>query len=96
MHIGLERTKRLMTKDRYESQLSAWNKFKSLLKIYEVTAKSAEKSAIIYDYLSQKGQLIEDDDILIAGIMNSVEIKEIISRNVDHFSRIPNIEVLKY
>ena len=54
------------------------------------------KSSEIYDQLSSKGQLIEDNDILIAGIMLSNGINKIITRNKRHFDRIESLEIITY
>ena len=94
--IGLERTKRIKSSKIYQSQLAVWNKFRALLKILDLTENAAEKAAEIYDFLNQKGQIIDDNDILIAGIMRSTNITAIITRNVKHFENIPDISVLSY
>lgn len=94
--IGLERTKRMKSSKIYHTQLAVWNKFRALLKILDLTQTAAENAAEIYDFLVQKGQLIDDNDILIAGIMRSINIKTIITRNVKHFQIIPDIAVISY
>ena len=94
--IGLERTKRMKSAKIYQSQLAVWNKFRALLKILDLTQNAAEKAAEIYYLLVQKGQLIDDNDILIAGIMRSTNLRAIITRNVKHFQTIPDISVIPY
>ena len=94
--IGLERTKRLKSEQIYQVQLANWNKFKALMKILEFNSSCAENAAKIYDLLSQKGKLIEDNDIMIAGIMYSMNIEKIITRNQKHFDTIPDITVISY
>ncbi len=94
--IGLERTKRLKSSKIYHSQLAVWNKFRALLKILDLTQPAAEKAAEIYDFLVQKGQTIGDNDILIAGIMHSANLHTIITRNIKHFHKIPEITVIPY
>ena len=94
--IGLERTKRLKSNEIYQIQLEHWNKFKALMQILNLNSLSAELAAKIYDIIIQKGQPIEDNDILIVGIMQSMNIKTIITRNQKHFQLIPNITVISY
>jgi predicted nucleic acid-binding protein len=53
-------------------------------------------AAEIYDNLEAQGQRIDDNDILIAGIMLSNGIKKIITKNVNHFERIKDIKILQY
>jgi predicted nucleic acid-binding protein len=80
----------------YHSQLTVWNKFRALFKILDLTQTAAEKAAEIYDFLVQKGQPIDDNNILIAGIMRSTNMNIIITRNVKHFQTIPDITVIPY
>ncbi|MHA1647814.1 MAG: type II toxin-antitoxin system VapC family toxin [Promethearchaeota archaeon] len=94
--IGLERTKRMKSSKIYHSQLAVWNKFRSLLKNFDLTEHAAEEGARIYDFLVQKGKIIDDNDILIAGIMRAMDITYIITRNLKHFQNIPGITVLPY
>ncbi len=94
--IGLERTKRMKSSKVYHSQLTIWNKFRALLKILDLTENAAEKAAKIYDIMNQKGQIIDDNDILIAGIMTSMNITTIVTRNIKHYQYIPDISVLPY
>jgi predicted nucleic acid-binding protein len=94
--IGLERTKRLKSNEVYQTQLGHWNKFKALMKVLDLTPLSAELAGKIYDIIIQKGETIDDNDILIAGIMQSMNIKTIITRNQKHFQSIPNITVISY
>ena len=94
--IGLERTKRLKSSKVYHSQLAVWNKFRALFKILDLTQSAAEKAAEIYDYLVQAGQIVDDNDILIAGIMRSANLQTIITRNIKHFQKIPEITVIPY
>ena len=94
--IGLERTRRLRSQKIYQQQKIAWNKFTALMEILNLTPEAAAIAAETYDYLSQEGKMIEDDDILIVGIMKSNNIGKIITRNRKHFEKIPNISVMGY
>ena len=89
--IGLQRTKRIKSSKIYQSQLAVWAKFRALLKILDLTENAAEKAAEIYDFLNQEGQIVDDNDILIAGIMRSTNITSIITRHVKHFKNIPDM-----
>ncbi len=42
------------------------------------------------------GNLIDSNDILIAGIMLSNGIIKIITRNVNHFEKIESLEIINY
>ncbi len=57
---------------------------------------AAIESAKILGILIRKGQKIEFRDGLIAGIAISNGIKKILTKNIDHFNRIENIETISY
>ena len=66
------------------------------MEIFPLGYKEAEKAAEIYDLLESKGNLIDDNDILIAGIMLSNGINKIITKNVKHFEKIESLEIIEY
>jgi tRNA(fMet)-specific endonuclease VapC len=94
--IGLERTKRKISEKRYNELYKIWLKFISSMEVFPLGYKEAEKAAEIYDILESKGNLIDDNDILIAGIMLSNGITKIITKNVKHFEKIERIEIIDY
>jgi len=94
VNIGLERTKRKISENRYKSLYKLWMEFISGMEIFHLGFKEAEKAAEIYDILESKGQIIDDNDILIAGIMLSNGIKQIITGNISHFEKIDGIEII--
>jgi len=96
INIGLERTKRKLSIKRYNELYKIWTEFISSMEIFPLGYKEAEISAEIYDNLESQGQRIDDNDILIAGIMLSNGIKKIITKNVNHFERIKDIEIIQY
>jgi len=96
INIGLERTKRKISVERYKYLYRTWMEFISRMEIFPLGFKEAEKAAKIYDILESKGQIIDDNDILIAGIMLTNGIKKIITKNVRHFEKIEGIEIIKY
>jgi len=96
INIGLERTKRKISENRYKQLYKIWLEFISGMEIFALGFKEAKKAAEIYDILESKGLRIDDNDVLIAGIMISNGIKKIITKNVKHFKRIQNIEIVSY
>jgi len=94
--IGLERTKRKISEDRYKELYKIWMEFISSMEIFTLGFNEAEKAVKIYDALESKGQRIDDNDILIAGIMLSNGIKRIITKNIKHFEIIEGIEPILY
>ena len=96
INIGLEKTKRTISEERYKQLYKIWMEFISGMEIFPLGFKEAEKAAEIYDGLESKGKLIDDNDILIVGIMISNGINKIITKNVRHFERIEGIEIINY
>lgn len=76
--------------------LTEIQKMLSFLKIFPMTLEASDRSALIYAELKRKGNIIEDKDIIIAGIAISNGIYKICTRNHGHFSKIPGIDVIKY
>ena len=96
VNIGLERTKRKISEKRYHTLYKIWTEFVSGMEIFPLGYKEAEKAAEIYDNLESAGKIIDDNDILIAGIMLSNGIAKIITKNVKHFEKIEGIEIIPY
>lgn len=94
--IGMEMTKRKKSEERYQNLQRKWIKLTSNLRVLSLGIKEAKKSAEIYDNLKSKGILIDDNDILIAGIMLSNGVTKIITRNLRHFQRIESLEIISY
>ena len=96
INIGLEKTRRKISEKRYKELNKTWLEFISGMEIFSLGNKEAERAAKIYDLLESEGLRIDDNDILIAGTMLTNGIKKIITKNVKHFERIKDIEVLSY
>ncbi|MBN1802790.1 MAG: type II toxin-antitoxin system VapC family toxin [Candidatus Lokiarchaeota archaeon] len=96
MNIGFERTKRKISVKRYKQLYKPWMEFISRMEIFSLGSKEAEAAARIYDTLESVGQRIDDNDVLIAGIMISNGINKIITKNYEHFRRIEGLEVLTF
>ena len=94
--IGLERTRRKISEARYQMLYKKWNEFTNNLKVFSLNISESEEAAKIYDELNAKGDLIDDNDILIAGIMKKNGISKIITRNPVHFNKISNLEAIEY
>ena len=96
VNIGLERTKRKISEKRYLELFKKWMGFLSGVQLFSLGMKEAEQAAKIHDVLETKGSMVDDNDILIAGIMGANSITSMITRNVQHFEKIPGIEVISY
>ncbi len=96
VNIGLERTKRKISEKRYNELYKIWVEFISSMEIFPFGYKEAERAAEIYDKLESKGNMIDDNDILIAGTMLSNGIIKIITRNTKHFDKIEGLEIIPY
>ena len=96
MNIGFDRTKRKISEQRYKQLYKPWLDFISSMEIFSLGFKEAEKAAEIYDKLESQSQMIDDNDILIAGIMLTNGINRLITRNIKYFKRVEGIEIIKY
>lgn len=96
VEIGLERIKIKGSKKKYEDLFNIWEKFILNMQILNFTLDDAKKAAEIYIDLESKGQIINDNDILIAAIMLNNGIYKIITRNVKHFEKIEHIKIISY
>ncbi len=96
INIGLEKTRRKISEKRYKELYKSWLEFINGMKILSLGFEEAEKAAKIFDILESEGLRIDDNDILIAGIMLTNGIKKIITKNVRHFERIRELEIIKY
>ncbi|MDD5144424.1 type II toxin-antitoxin system VapC family toxin [Methanoregula sp.] len=75
----------------------AMNKTESLLSyvgIIDLTEPIAFESGKIFAGLSKAGKKIEFNDCLIAATARSMGTDEIVTRNCDHFNRIPGIRAV--
>ncbi len=84
---------------RDQARPSAVERAKRMLETFpllELTPESVDKSAQIMARLYDEGQPIEETDCLIAGAALSHKFTKIITRNKDHFERVPGVEVITY
>jgi len=75
-----------------QKQLDAFLKFSEYNSILPITKDSIEISADIYTDLRKKGALIDDIDILIAGIALSNTLI-LVTHNTSHFGKIDGLEI---
>ncbi len=75
-----------------QKQLNSFLEFASYSIILPLTKDSVEISAKIYSHLRKKGEIIEDIDILIAGIAIANNLV-LVTRNVSHFERIEELQI---
>jgi len=94
--IGLERSRRLKSEERYNELFNQWLQFLTSVQIFTLDVRAAEHSAKINDELEANGKKIDDNDILIMGIMKANDVDEIITRNPDHFNRVTGITAIPF
>jgi predicted nucleic acid-binding protein len=64
--------------------------------VLEMNVRASKSYGYYYQYLKKRGELIDDRDILIACITLSFGENRIVTRNIEHFKRIEEIEVIDY
>ena len=69
-------------------------KLLSLVHIIDLTTDIAVEGGKIYARLVERGEEIEMNDCLIAATSLSLNIHKIVTRDIDHFCRIANIEAV--
>lgn len=78
-----------------QKQLRIFEDFVEDNLVLPITEKSARISSEIYSILKSSGNLIDDIDLLIAGI--AIENDMILAtNNMAHFSRIPNLKTINW
>ena len=73
-------------------QLDLFLKFASQNSILPLTEKSATISADLYARLRKAGQMLDDIDILIAGVAIANNLA-LVTRNKNHFERIEELKI---
>ncbi len=77
-----------------EDALEKTFKLLSLVPVCDLTAEIASKGGRIYGMLAERGKEVELNDCLIAATFLSLDIRKVVTRDIDHFSRIDTIEVV--
>ena len=67
----------------------------SIIPVFPLKKKDAETAAQIYNALKQAGNLIGNQDILIAGICITYDLP-LMTRNTEHFSRISRLKLFTF
>lgn len=73
-------------------QLQVFEQFADENRIIPLTEKSSKISAELYASLREKGNPIDDIDLLIAGVAIENEMI-LVTNNEKHFGRIPNLKI---
>ncbi len=81
----------LLSKNAFK-QLYVFEDFVSENIILPLTEKSVKISAEIYSTLRKSGNMLDDIDLLIAGIAIENDVT-LITNNVKHFGRIPGLKI---
>lgn len=81
----------LQTKNAFR-QLEIFEEFAKDNIVIPLTENSCKISAELYSNLKQKGEIIDDIDLLIAGIAVENEMT-IVTNNEKHFQRIPGLKI---
>ena len=76
-----------------EGRMGQTQKVFSNLEIFPLDSRAALKAAEIAADLDRKGVTVDPFDVLVAGIAIVNGVRTIVTRNVAHFERIPEIDV---
>ena len=87
---------RKFDKNVIQRELNVFNNVLPFISMLSLDAASIDKAAEISGELMNQGSIIQDIDILIAGICLVNNCKTIITKDVKHFSRIKGLKVETY
>jgi len=76
-----------------EGRMEQAQKVLSNLEIFPLDSRAALKAAEIAADLDKKGMTVDPFDALVAGIAIVNGVRTIVTRNVTHFERIPELDV---
>ena len=97
LYLGLHSSKILeKDPDLFEKRQQRLEELINKFQVLSFRRGEAMEAAKILGRLYRMGNLIEFRDGLIAGIALSNGITKVLTRNIDHFNRIKEIEVLSY
>lgn len=88
-----EVTEGVLGSQRQIEDLRSWSNFLAGCDILEVTLPIAERWAHLRRYLRVRGQVVGDNDLLIAATALEFGMK-VVTRNARHFVRIPDLDVM--
>ncbi len=86
----------IYSRDNFEKEEKDAEEFFSSIEILPLDEGCGKSAAKILAGLDKKGQKIEVNDCLIAGIILKNGLNKIITRNKNHFGRIEGLEVIDY
>ncbi|MEA2053640.1 MAG: type II toxin-antitoxin system VapC family toxin [Candidatus Thermoplasmatota archaeon] len=81
---------------RKEEKIKEVDELSQIIFVLEMNIRAAKNYGYYCQYLKGRGKMIDDRDILIASIILSYGEDKIVTRNVEHFRRIEEIEVIEY
>ncbi|MEK6824321.1 MAG: type II toxin-antitoxin system VapC family toxin [Nanoarchaeota archaeon] len=79
-----------------ENEVIKATEFFNSINVLSFDKTCGEKAARIYAFLSNSGNLIEQNDVFISAIMIKNGCEKIITRNEKHFLKIDGIKVVRY
>lgn len=79
-----------------EEKIKEVDELSQIIFVLEMSIRAAKNYGYYYQYLKRRGKMIDDRDIIIASIILSYGENKIVTRNIEHFERIEEIEVLGY
>jgi len=78
-----------------QQQMATFQRFVALNRMLPLTSQSVDIAADLYATLRAQGNIIEDVDLLIAGIALEHEY-ELVTNNITHFDRIPELTITNW
>jgi tRNA(fMet)-specific endonuclease VapC len=86
----------LLSKTKNTEMFLQFIDFASTFTILPMTNLFAFDAAAYYTRLKSTGRTFGITDCLIAGVMNANKVNKIITRDTEHYQRLPHLEVITY
>ena len=85
-----------LNEEKWDKELKVIRSIEENLEILHFNPKSAEISAELFNLLRYQGKMIELFDCMIAGNMKAYQVTQIITTNIKHFEKIPDLEIIEF
>lgn len=81
---------------KYKTEFEYYESFFSEVDLVFLSKKASQKSSEVFWDLKKKGEMIDEFDSMVAGILLANGINKIITKNKKHFEKIKGLRVISY
>ena len=81
---------------KYKTEFDYYETLFSEVNLIFLSKRASQKSSEIFWDLRKRGEIIDDFDCMIAGILLANGVNKIITKNVKHFENVKGLKVISY